>query len=100
MDFRKALGMKLGQLMAYGKSEVDRILADETANMGMKTIELTKVVLIIALVLIPVGLVTLATTNTSALSASEVAIIASIGIVVVAGVIIMILEGALSKGHR
>lgn len=97
MEIRKALGTNLNLLVEYGKSEVKRIMEDDSANMGTKAIELTKVVLIIALVLIPVGLVTLATVNTSSLSASEVAIIASIGIVVIAGVIIMILEGALSK---
>lgn len=55
--------------------------------------ELVTTVLMIALVLIPVGLVTLAGTNLTALPATQVVAIGSIGLIVVASVVIAVMKG-------
>lgn len=62
-------------------------------TMSDKVGELVTTVLMIALVLIPVGLVTLAGTNLTALPATQVVAIGSIGLIVVASVVIAVMKG-------
>jgi hypothetical protein len=62
-------------------------------SMSDKISELTTTLLMIALVLVPVGLVTMASVNTSGLGTATVVALGSIGIIVVASVVIAIMKG-------
>jgi FtsH-binding integral membrane protein len=61
--------------------------------------ELTVVALLVAIVLIPLGLQTLATANTTGLSPAAVTAISAIGVIIVAAIIIAVMDGAL-KGKK
>jgi hypothetical protein len=81
--------------------KLDRIqefLKDEKAEAARIATEMTQVALVVALVLVPIGLVTLANTNTTGMAASQVAIVGSLGVLILVSVLLAILRRAMGKG--
>jgi hypothetical protein len=74
---------------------VHEFYQNQDASASNMAIEATTTILVIALILVPVGLVTLASTNTSALDAQTVTILGVLGVIVVAGIAISLIKGSM-----
>jgi hypothetical protein len=95
MNLKKEMACRKIPMRALGN-----FIEDDNAELGALLSEYTKAALIIGLVLVPIGIGTLIAMNTSGMSTSMVLALGSIGMIIVASVIMAILDRSMKSGKK